>query len=442
MQGPVVLSRQDTCRSRQDFLCSVHPNEMLLNRRHRALYAAFDRFPTRKGASTHIARFAPCLFEEFGGGLLYVVGDENLPAHQVECDVEIVRFSTQFPNLLERAVAFGAHLARLLEAAGDDLEVCHFRDPWSGVPILERPHRYATLFEVNALPSIELPYAYPSIAPRTIEKIRAAERFCLETADRIVTPSRTTRDLLVGEGVPASKIDVVPNGADPVPPLPRPFEAPDEYLIYFGALQPWQGIDTLLRAFSRLADLETLRLVVCGSGRSRHARTAEKLAAKLGLAGRVIWRWELPSSELEPWLGNALLSVAPLSACSRNVEQGCAPLKILESLAAGVPVVASDLPPVREIVTDGVEGRLVTPDRPADLARAIRVLLHFPAIRAEMAAAARERAARDFTWDHSLSLLKGVYRSLRPAVAIPSFTNLTTEDEHVPGSEGVPVALA
>ncbi len=289
------------------------------------------------------------------------------------------------PNLLERAVAFGEHLARLLDEAGDDLEVCHFRDPWSGVPILERPHRYATVFEVNALPSIELPYAFPSIAPRTLEKIRAAESFCLDAADRIVTPSRTTRDFLAKRGVPLSKIDVVPNGADPVPRLPRPFEAPDAYLIYFGALQSWQGVDTLLRAFARLADLEELRLVVCGSARSRPARAAEKLAAKLGLGERVLWRWELPQSELEPWLSNALLSVAPLRACSRNVEQGCAPLKVLESLAAGVPVVASDLPPVREIVTDGVEGRLVAPDRPAELARAIRLLLHVPGLREEMA---------------------------------------------------------
>lgn len=166
------------------------------------------------------------------------------------------------------------------------------------------------------------------------------------------------------EGVPAPKIAVVPNGADPVPPLPRPFEAPDAYLIYFGALQPWQGVGTLLRAFARLADLSELRLVVCGSARSRHARAAERLAEKLGVGSRLLWRWELPASELEPWLSNALLSVAPLRACARNVEQGCAPLKVLESLAAGVPVVASDLPPVREIVTDGVEGRSSPPTAP------------------------------------------------------------------------------
>ena len=50
----------------------------------RSLYAAFDRFPTRKGASTHIARFAPCLFGHAGSGLLYVMGDRTLPAHQLE----------------------------------------------------------------------------------------------------------------------------------------------------------------------------------------------------------------------------------------------------------------------------------------------------------------------------------------------------------------------
>lgn len=415
---------------------------MLLTRRPRALYAAFDRFPTRKGASTHIARFAPALFEEHGGGLLYVLGDERLPAHQVEGEVEVVRFCRPVENFLGRAVAFRGHLGRLLDEAGDALEVAHFRDPWSGVPVLARPHGYATVFEVNALPSVELPYAFPSIAARTLEKVREEERFCLEAADRVVTPSRTTRDFLVRRGVAEAKIAVVPNGADPVPPRPRPFEAPDAYLLYFGALQPWQGIDTLLRAFARLEDLAGLGLVVCGSARSRPARGAERLAERLGLGGRVTWRWELPPSELEPWLSNALLSVAPLRACARNVEQGCAPLKVLESLAAGVPVVASDLPPVREIVTDGVEGRLVPPDRPADLARAIRLLLHDAAGRERMAAAARARAARDLGWDRPLALLKDVYRSLRPRTSPRPVTATNEEEPYVPGAEGPEVAVA
>ena len=376
----------------------------------RALYAAFDRFPTRKGASTHIAQFAPCLFEHAGGeGLLYVMGDRTLPAQQREGAVEILRYCVPAENLLDRALGFGAYLARALDAAAPTLRWAHFRDPWSGVPILSRPHDYATVFEVNALPSIELPHAYPAIAPRTLDKLREMERFCLDASDAVVTPSHTTRDWLLSLGVPAEKVAVVPNGADlPGATPPRPPDAPAQYLIYFGALQSWQGVDTLLRALALLADLD-LDLVVCGSLRGREARRCERLAERLGFGSRVRWLWELTQEELAPWLAHAALSLAPLRECARNVTQGCAPLKILESMAAGVAVVASDLPPVREIVRDGIDGRLVAPDRPAELARAIRVLIAYPERRRALGAAAQARVAAEFTWQCSLARLRHIY---------------------------------
>jgi glycosyltransferase involved in cell wall biosynthesis len=375
----------------------------------RSIYAAFDRFPTRKGASTHIARFAPCLFAHAGGGLLYVMGDTTLPAHQIEGDVEILRFSLPVENFIERVAAFGAYLEQVLERVGDGLAMAHFRDPWSGVPLLSRQHRYATVFEVNALPSIELPHAYPGIAPRTLEKIRATEMFCLERCDAIVTPSHTTRRMLESLGVPAHKITVVPNGAELIEPAPRPHDAPEKYLLYFGALQTWQGVDTLLRAFARLADLDDLHLVICGSLQSRDARRSERFAERLGLLPRIRWYWALSAAELAPWIANAQLSIAPLRECARNVAQGCAPLKILESMAASVAVVASGLPPVRELVRDGVEGRLVAPDRPAELARAIRVLMAYPELRRAMGERGRERVVREFSWERSLQGLRNVY---------------------------------
>ena len=374
----------------------------------RSLYAAFDRFPTRKGASTHIARFAPCLFEHAGGGLLYVMGDATLPVHQLEGDCEILRFSLPIENLLERAAAFGSYLDQILGAAAASLSIAHFRDPWSGVPILSASHDCASVFEVNALPSIELPHAYPAIAPRTLEKLRSAELFCLDRCDAIVTPSHTTRRLLESLGVAAAKITVVPNGADLPEACARPPDAPAQYLIYFGALQTWQGVDTLLRAFALLADLD-LHLVVCGSLRSSEARRMERFAERLGVAERIVWHWELSAAELQPWIAHAELSLAPLRECARNVLQGCAPLKILESMAAGVPVIASDLPPVREIIRDGVDGRLIAPDRPAELARAIRVLIAYPERRGALGESARARIAEQFTWERSLRTLRGVY---------------------------------
>lgn len=384
----------------------------MLHGRHCSLYAAFDRFPSRKGAAIHIDRFARALFGMAGGGLLYVLGGDDLPAQQVEGDVEIVRFSTPIANFLERTVAFGERLEALLDEAQDGLRLVHFRDPWSGVPILSRPHHYATVYEVNALPSIELPYTYPSAAPSTLAKIEHLEQIALDGADAIVTPSATIARHLLSRGVPAAKVTVIPNGADVPDAVARPNDAPADYILYFGALQQWQGIETLLRAFDRVRDLESLHLVICSSHDLRYVKGYTRLAERLGIADRILWHSALTTNDLQPWLQHAMASLAPLSDCGRNVVQGCSPLKIVESMAAGVPVIASDLPVVRELITDRSEGLLVPADRPAELARAIRILFEYPDLRRVLGARGRERLRQSLTWSHATKHLTDVYSAL------------------------------
>lgn len=381
---------------------------------HRVLYAAFDRFPSRKGSAVHIDRFARTAFEGFGGGLLYVLGGEGLPPYQREDDdVEIVRFSHDEPHFLARALHYGARLEALLDELHGSLELCHFRDPWSGLPIVERAGAgYATVYEVNGLPSIELPFLYPAIPPATLERVAELEQRCLDRADAVVVPARTIAAALHARGVGDERLHVIPNGADLPDPVPRPSDAPARYLLYFGALQPWQGVDTALRALARLRDLDDLELVVCSSVHRRRAKPYRKLAEKLEVAERVRWHFALPEDELAPWRQHAELSLAPLRDCTRNTAQGCAPLKLLESMASGTPVVASDLPAVRELVTDGEHGRLVHPDRPGELARAIRVLLDYPDRLAAMGPAAREHVAEHFTWEASTGALANLYNTL------------------------------
>lgn len=385
----------------------------MLCRSPASLYAAFDVFPSRKGAAVHVDHFARALFRRMDGGLLYVLGAGDLPAHQREEDgMEIVRHVSPAPNYLARALAYGRQLDTLVAAHGAELRICHFRDIWGGLPLLRPDRRYAALYEVNGLPSIELPCAYDRMAPATLAKLRTYELHCLRHADHVVTPSGVLRRKLASLGVAAEKVTVIPNGAELVGPQPRPPEAPPQYLIYVGALQLWQGVETLLRAFAQLADLPDLHLVICASHASRRIRGLERLAAGLGIAPRVRWQCALSAATLAPWQAHAVLSVAPLTECARNVEQGCAPLKILESLAAGVPVVASDLPAVRELMQDGEHGRLVRPDRPGELARAMRVLLHYPDLRREMGRRARERVAREFQWSQAVARLDAVYSEL------------------------------
>ena len=390
---------------------------MLTQLRHRALYAAFDLFPAVKGAAVHIQHTAGTLFTAWGSGLLYVLGNAHLPQYQREGNIEIVRYVSHRRNVLQRALAYGRLLHDLLMSQAETLRLCHFRDPWSGVPLLmQYPRTYTTVYEVNGLPSLELPALYPDMPPSTRAKLREAEAFCWTRADCILTPSETLRQNLKALGAPAHKICVIPNGADLPGPMARPRAAPECYLIYCGALQPWQGVDVLLRAFARLADLTDVFLVLCVAATPRRTKVYQKLADRLGIAERVQWHVQLPHQELAAWLAHARLAVAPLTECPRNLEQGCCPLKILEAMAAGIPVVASDIPAVRELITDGQHGRLVRPDRPAELARAIRILLEYPTHAQALGMAARQRLAQHFTWTQHTQRLHQLYYSLCPEI--------------------------
>jgi glycosyltransferase involved in cell wall biosynthesis len=82
-------------------------------------------------------------------------------------------------------------------------------------------------------------------------------------------------------------------------------------------------------------------------------------------------------------------------------------------------LIASDLPVVRELVGDGVEARLVPADRPAELARAIRILLAYPERAGELGRNGMARIEKELTWDRSLDKLRAIYDELAcvPAMA-------------------------
>jgi glycosyltransferase involved in cell wall biosynthesis len=380
----------------------------------RAAYFAFDRFPSTKGSAVHIGQMAAELFDCFGGGLLGVLGGGDLPGYQREPGgIRIARFGERIPNLIDRAEAYSGWVAAHLAPHVETLRVCHVRDPWSALPVVTAPgRRYPVVYEVNGLPSVELGHTWPLAATATLAGIAELEDFCLERADVVVVPSGVIGTALRRRGVPEARIELVPNGADVPPERPRPDDAPESYLVYAGALQPWQGLDVLLRAFARLADLTGLKLVILSSVPERRARALRRLAERLGVEDRVVWRFTLPHAEVAAWLAGAAVSVAPLTGCARNVDQGCAPLKILESMAAGTPVVASGLPAVRELMADGVHGRLVAPDRPAELARAIRVLLEYPDAARAMGERGRERVREEFAWAATRARMAAIYRSI------------------------------
>lgn len=403
----------------------------------RSVYAAFDRYPSAKGAATHIEHAVAALFShaEANPGALWVLdpGDEKSDRGTEETrvsprpDGQCFAVDARAPRLLERAEIFAASLSEWLgQQPEKTLTIGQFRDPWGGVPMIASGKFSRLVYEVNGLPSIEMPYRYPHLVEAVLEKMRRHEGRCLKQADVIVTPSRQTLRHLVSErGVPAKKITVIPNGAEISPPRDRPDDAPEgRYLLYFGALQPWQGIQTLLHAFAQLSDLSDLHLVICSSHKEKQAGPYRRLSGKLGLEGRIAWRHQLPRPELRAWIQHAAVTLAPLTDTPRNTVQGCCPLKILESLAGATPVVASDLPVVRDLVGHFNEGSNqgaraetcgilpVRPERPSEWAIAIRKQLEDPRETGELGRRGRECIRERLTWERHRAQLDRVYSSL------------------------------
>jgi glycosyltransferase involved in cell wall biosynthesis len=175
---------------------------------------------------------------------------------------------------------------------------------------------------------------------------------------------------MAAAGVYPDRIRVQPNFTDL--DVPRRTQAPTTGVVFAGRLSPEKGVDTLVRAVglagAELDDRPGVLLDVAGDGPEREA--LERLAADVA-PGRVRFHGRLPRPELVGLIGSATLSAVP----SRWHENQ--PLAVLESFALGVPVLATDLGGLPEMVDETV-GWVVPADDPAATARAIVGALRDP----------------------------------------------------------------
>lgn len=382
------------------------------------LYTAFDVVPSPKGASTHITYFVRGLVDRGHPVTLITAGDPALPERDNYCGATLLRAPADLDTgFLKRALAFGRYVLAHLNQAGP-YGLVHFRSVWSGLPLAQARgrHGYKVLYEVNGLPSIEMKYHYPALHQTPLlAKLKTQELLTLHLADAIICPSRVTRDYMTSLGVPEAKITVIPNGIDPELFRPGPVSengANPPTILYLGTLADWQGLETLVAAMPQVVSATAARLRIVGRGRGRHRKALAKYIRKLGLEPYVTVEPAVPYPEVPGLIAQAAVCVAPLGYNDRNVTQGCCPIKILEYMACGRPVVAANLPVVRELARPEQEALLFNPDDPADLAQAILALLADPALAARLAANAAGRARREFTWQAAQERLLEVYRSL------------------------------
>ncbi len=250
----------------------------------------------------------------------------------------------------------------------------------------------------------------PMVSP--LWKRALVRRWAMRSVDIVTTVCAANVPFLTGQHrVPDSKVRAVHNGLDrehgraevDVTAVRRRAGVGDNdvVVLFVGNLLPHKGLLRVLHAMPSIS--ETAHLVVVGDGPDR--AHGESLAEKLGIASRVHWQGRLEANEVRDWMLAGDLLTLP------STIEGL-PYVIMEAMACGLPVVASNVYGIPEMITAQENGLLVNPNDVAAIAAAIHRLVADATLRVQMGIAARKRFELEFTLETHLDKFESIYREV------------------------------
>jgi|GEM_PF-1477114 len=235
-----------------------------------------------------------------------------------------------------------------------------------------------------------MPDAYDNVTPHHREKadpvMWSAARFVLVNASAVGEAHGRER------GLPAEKVVVVPNGVPDDPARAQPMDSPDSFNVgTLGRLSRLKGVHHLIAATGRLAASGIpVHLAVAGDG--SEASALRDLAASSGIADRVRFEGFVPDERAGEFLAG--LDVFVLASLTEGL-----PFTVMEAMRAGLPIVASRVGGVPEMIEDGVSGILYEAGDEAALAESLERLWRDPDLARRLGIAARRRYEERFTLD-------------------------------------------
>jgi glycosyltransferase involved in cell wall biosynthesis len=228
--------------------------------------------------------------------------------------------------------------------------------------------------------------------------LRWLARWALRTSDAVVAiSSYTAREIerLGAGGVPVRTIPYTTSLAPGPPPARRPSPDGAFRILFVGRLVARKGVTHLVEAVRRLPPDIPVRLEIVGEGPERPRLAAQ--IARDGLEERVVLRGRLPDADLRAAYQAADVLVLPSVVDARSDTEGLG-VVLLEAMSYGVPVIASALGGITDIVRDGETGLLVPGADPGALAAALRRVAEDKTLAARLGAAGAHRAATVFAW--------------------------------------------
>jgi glycosyltransferase involved in cell wall biosynthesis len=227
----------------------------------------------------------------------------------------------------------------------------------------------------------------------------AGQRAAYRTAHLVVANSSSAATQLRIEGVPDRKIRVIPNGVDLMAFSPVERRRPIRKVVMVANLRPEKGHDVLIDAArSVLSACPDVGFYLAGSG-----PLADSLAARARARGVSDRIWFLGRCDNVP----GLLAESDLFVLPSRSE--AMPNAVIEAMAAGLPIVATDVGGIPELVRPGISGVVVPPGNPDALAAAMIAVIDAPEFAARLGRAARERVERSFSISRMVEHVEHLY---------------------------------
>ena len=236
-----------------------------------------------------------------------------------------------------------------------------------------------------------------------------AKKFCRSLIDRTdwsFTVSKTLRKIIRDSwGGDTSTIDVIPNGVNPEQFVPmkksnhlkEKYDLKGKTMVFVGKLGPWHGIDTLLKAAPKIKkEYPEFKVVIVGGDQKDVAKYSKMAGDEIVFTGKV------PYKEVRKYINLGDICVAPYP----DVDYGFSPFKIFEYMACEKPVLASDLPSLREILSEDT-AILTKPGDPDKLAE--NTIDAFNRDLTKMGKNARQKVNENYTWKKSTEKLVDLY---------------------------------
>lgn len=327
--------------------------------------------------------------------------------------LRVLRYGRQIPLVSNGAsvrVTWAWNLGRYLEQVEDQerFDVLHIHSPLDPVLPLTASRRMRTP-KVGTHHSARDSRSGVDFIPIMLRPVFAEAARRIHRHVAVSTGARWW----VRRYLPEVKFDIIPNGIDvdrfrPDHP-PTPERTGDVFRILFvGRLDPRKGAKYLFRALPYLEErLERYEIVVVGSGWMRGYYDAH---IRPDLRARVRFVGPVSPEELPRYYCGADVYCSPATG---NESFG---IVLLEAMASGTPVIASDIDGYHGVVTNGRDGLLVAPRDPRQLADAILALAHDPDQRRRMGRAGRDKAL-GFTWSRVVDRLMPLYEDAAATVA-------------------------